>query len=107
MAEEYVIANKADFEAIANSVRQKTGSTDKYSIGALANAMANTVVPPVPTTNPENKYLTTNENGIIEWANLSTDEEIIQTMLEFDAFPIVQDTDGTILTDFDNSILLT
>lgn len=107
MGEEYVIVDKSDLEIIANSVRDKTNSTDKYSINQLANAMANTIVPPVPTDNPKNKYLVTNENGIVEWADLSTDEQIIETMLELDAFPIVQDTDGTILIDSDNSILLT
>lgn len=37
----------------------------------------------------------------------SNDDDIISMMLELDALPIVQDTDGTILTDSDKSILLT
>ena len=39
--------------------------------------------------------------------SFSNDEDIISMMLELDALPIVQDTDGTILTDSDRSILLT
>lgn len=39
--------------------------------------------------------------------SFSNDEEIVSMMLELDALPIVQDTDGTILADSDNSILLT
>ena len=30
MAEEYVIVDKADLETIANSVREKTNTIDKY-----------------------------------------------------------------------------
>ena len=37
----------------------------------------------------------------------SNDDDIVSMMLELDALPIVQDTDGTILTDSDRSILLT
>lgn len=39
--------------------------------------------------------------------SFSNDEDIVSMMLELDALPIVQDTDGTILTDSDRSILLT
>lgn len=39
--------------------------------------------------------------------SFSNDEDIVSMMLELDALPIVQDTDGTILTDSDMSILLT
>lgn len=39
--------------------------------------------------------------------SFSNDEDIVSMMLELDALPIVQDTDGTILTDYDKSILLT
>ena len=39
--------------------------------------------------------------------SFSNDEDIVSMMLELDALPIVQDTDGTILTDSDKSILLT
>ena len=39
--------------------------------------------------------------------SFSNDEDIVSMMLELDALPIVQDTDGAILTDSDKSILLT
>lgn len=39
--------------------------------------------------------------------SFSNDEDVVSMMLELDALPIVQDTDGTILTDSDRSILLT
>lgn len=39
----------------------------------------------------------------IEYA---TDEEVLCLMLEMDALPVVQDTDGSILTDADGAILL-
>ena len=39
--------------------------------------------------------------------SFSNDEDIVSMMLELDALPIVQDTDGTILIDSDKSILLT
>lgn len=53
MAEEYVIVNKADLETIANSVREKMNTMDKYSIAALAEAMASTIVPPFQLIVPE------------------------------------------------------
>ena len=68
MAEEYVIVDKADFETIANSVREKTNSTDKYKISELANAMANTIIPP-PPNNSKNQQLIVGEDGIIRWEN--------------------------------------
>lgn len=68
MAEEYVIVDKADFETIANSVREKTNSTDKYKISELANAMANTIIPP-PPNNSKNQQLIVGEDGIIRWAD--------------------------------------
>lgn len=42
------------------------------------------------------------------WAIQSpaTDEEIVEVMLEMDMMPIVQDADGTILVDNDNTIIL-
>ena len=67
MAEEYVIVNKADLETIANSVREKTNTMDKYSIAALAEAMASTIVPPLPADSPGNKQLVTNNIGITKW----------------------------------------
>ena len=38
---------------------------------------------------------------------VATDEEIIDMMLEVGIMPVVQDTDGTILIDNDNTIILT
>ena len=36
----------------------------------------------------------------------ATDEEIVEAMLEMDMMPVVQNTDGTILVDNDNTIIL-
>lgn len=36
----------------------------------------------------------------------ATDDEIIDMMLEIDMLPVVQDTDGSVLVDSDNSILM-
>lgn len=67
MAEnEYVIVNKADFEKIGNAVRTSNGTTDKYSISELADAVANSIVPP---TNEAYKMLTTNANGNAQWVD--------------------------------------
>ena len=67
MAEnEYVIVNKADFEKIGNAVRASNGTTDKYSISELADAVANSIVPP---TNEAYKMLTTNASGNAQWVN--------------------------------------
>lgn len=63
MAEEYVIVDKTDLETIADSVREKSSTTDKYSVAALAEAIANTIVPPLPTDNPGNKQLVTDSTG--------------------------------------------
>lgn len=37
----------------------------------------------------------------------ATDEDIIDLLLDMDMMPVVQDTDGTILVDSDNTIILT
>lgn len=67
MAEnEYVIVNKADFEKIGNAVRASNGTTDKYSISELADAVANSIVPP---TNEAYKMLTTNASGNTQWVD--------------------------------------
>lgn len=67
MAEnEYVIVNKADFEKIGNAVRTSNGTTNKYSISELADAVANSIVPP---TNEAYKMLTTNANGNAQWVD--------------------------------------
>lgn len=67
MAEnEYVIVNKADFERIGNAVRTSNGTTDKYSISELADAVANSIVPP---TNEAYKMLTTNASGNAQWVD--------------------------------------
>ena len=67
MAEnEYVIVNKADFEKIGNAVRTSNGTTDKYSISELADAVANSIVPP---TNEAYKMLTTNASGNAQWVD--------------------------------------
>lgn len=67
MAEnEYVIVNKADFEKIGNAVRTSNGTTDKYSISELADAVANSIVPP---TSEAYKMLTTNANGNAQWVD--------------------------------------
>lgn len=49
----------------------------------------------------ENKFLT-HEN-----ISVATDQDIIELMLDMDMMPVVQDTDGTILVDSDNTIILT
>ena len=67
MAEEYVIVDKTDLETIADSVREKSSTTDKYSVAALAEAIANTIVPPLPTDNPGNKQLVTDREGVVKW----------------------------------------
>ena len=63
---EYVIVNKADFEKIGNAVRTSNGTTDKYSISELADAVANSIVPP---TNEAYKMLTTNASGNAQWVD--------------------------------------
>lgn len=49
----------------------------------------------------ENKFLT-HEN-----ISVATDQDIIELMLDMDMMLVVQDTDGTILVDSDNTIILT
>lgn len=67
MAEnEYVIVNKADFEKIGNAVRTSNGTTDKYSISELADAVANSIVPPTSETY---KMLATNASGNVQWVD--------------------------------------
>ena len=67
MAEnEYVIVNKSDFEKIGDAVRTSNGTTDKYSISELADAVANSIVPP---TNEAYKMLTTNASGNAQWVD--------------------------------------
>lgn len=39
--------------------------------------------------------------------DVATDDDIIELMLEMDVMPIVQDADGTILIDSDNTVILT
>ena len=39
--------------------------------------------------------------------DVATDDDIVELMLEMDVMPIVQDTDGTILIDSDNTVILT
>lgn len=39
--------------------------------------------------------------------DVATDEDIIDLMLDMDMMPVVQDTDGTVLVDSDNTIILT
>lgn len=63
---EYVIVNKADFEKIGNAVRTSNGTIDKYSISELADAVANSIVPP---TNEAYKMLTTNASGNAQWVD--------------------------------------
>lgn len=83
MAEEYVIVNKADLETIANSVREKTNTMDKYSVAALAEAMASTIVPPLPADSPGNKQLVTNNIGKTKWIDqYCSKEESFTTLLE-------------------------
>ena len=67
MAEnEHVIVNKADFEKIGNAVRTSNGTTDKYSISELADAVANSIVPPTSETY---KMLATNASGNVQWVD--------------------------------------
>lgn len=67
MAEnEYVIVNKADFEKIGDAVRTSNGTTDKYSISELADAVANSIVPPTSGTY---KMLATNASGNAQWVD--------------------------------------
>ena len=49
------------------------------------------------------------ENKFLAYENISvaTDQDIIELMLDMDMMLIVQDTDGTILVDSDNTIILT
>lgn len=37
----------------------------------------------------------------------ATDQDVIDLLLDMDMMPVVQDTDGTILVDSDNTIILT
>ena len=83
MAKEYVIVDKADLEIIANSAREKTSTTDKYSVAALAEAMASTIVPPLPADSPGNKQLVTNSIGMTKWIDqYCSKEESFTTLLE-------------------------
>ena len=52
--------------------------------------------------NEEQKEQARKNIGIVE----ATDEDIIDLMLEMGMMPVVQDTDGFILTDSDNAIIL-
>ena len=38
--------------------------------------------------------------------DVATDEDIIDLMLKMDMLPIIQDSDGTVLVDSDNAIIL-
>lgn len=49
----------------------------------------------------ENKFLT------LENINVATDQDIIDLMLDMDMMPVVQDADGTVLVDSDDTIILT
>ena len=83
MAEEYVIVDKADLEIIANSAREKTSTTDKYSVAALAEAMASTIVPPLPADSPGNKQLVTDSTGKTKWIDqYCSEEKSFITLLE-------------------------
>ena len=83
MAEEYVIIDKADLEIIANSVREKTSTTDKYSVAALAEAMASTIVPPLPADCAGNQQLVTDSTGNTKWIDqYCSKEESFTTLLE-------------------------
>lgn len=46
-------------------------------------------------------------DGVWTIQSPATDDEVIDLMLEMDMMPVVQDTDGTILVDNDNAIILT
>ena len=45
-------------------------------------------------------------NNKIDKMDVATDEDIIDLMLKMDMLPIIQDSDGTILIDSDNAIIL-
>ena len=57
-----------------------------------------------PQTLTDTQKQQTQQNiGIIA----ATDQDIIDLMLDMDMMPVVQDSDGTILVDSDNTIILT
>ena len=92
MAEEYVIVDKTDLETIADSVREKSSTTDKYSVAALAEAIANTIVPPLPTDNPGNKQLVTDSTGKAKWIDqYCSVEKSVTTVLEEQTFDFSTD----------------
>jgi hypothetical protein len=45
-------------------------------------------------------------NSKMDKMDVATDEDIIDLMLKMDMLPIIQDSDGTILIDSDNAIIL-
>ena len=63
---------------------------DNYSYARMKIGDGVTTVGNLPFTVPEG----------------ATDDEIIDMMLEIDMLPVVQDTDGSVLVDSDNSILM-
>ena len=92
MAEEYVIVDKTDLETIADSVREKSSTTDKYSVAALAEAIANTIVPPLPTDNPGNKQLVTDSTGKAKWIDqYCSVAKSVTTVLEEQTFDFSTD----------------
>lgn len=66
----------------------------KSEVDALSDIMVKTV-----------NDLAPDENGNVELP-VATDDEIIDMMLENDMLPVIQDTDGSVLVDSDNSILM-
>ena len=92
MAEEYVIVDKTDLETIADSVREKSSTTDKYSVAALAEVIANTIVPPLPTDNPGNKQLVTDSTGKAKWIDqYCSVAKSVTTVLEEQTFDFSTD----------------
>lgn len=55
------------------------------------------------TLSASQKQQTQENIGIVA----ATDSDIIDLLLDMDMMPVVQDTDGTILVDSDNTIILT
>lgn len=67
MAEDLVVVKKSEFEKIANAARAASGSEDKYSISELADAVANSIVPPPVESN---EYLVAKDDGKVKWESL-------------------------------------
>lgn len=48
----------------------------------------------------------TNKGGDAVWAEVATDEEIIKTLAELDALPVLMDDHGTIISDDKGTLVL-